>query len=257
MCLLAFAWKTHPDFPLVLAGNRDERHARASAAAGLWFDAPQVLAGRDLEAGGTWLGTTTGGRLAVVTNYREGLNPVKAPRSRGALTANFLASETSPQAYVESLRPHAGEYGAFSLICGTGDSLWYFSNRGGDPAPIAPGIHALSNHLLDTPWPKVQTAKARLKLLLDGGAVTTDALFRLLADRAPAPLDAPLPDTGIGAELERRVSATFVLDPVYGTRCSTLLLCDGRSGMRFAERRFDATGETIETRVFQMTAGIP
>jgi uncharacterized protein with NRDE domain len=257
MCLLALSWKIHPDFPLILAGNRDERHARASTAVGLWSDAPQVLAGRDLEAGGTWLGVTTVGRVAVVTNYREGLNPAKARRSRGALTTDFLTGEASPQAYVGSIQAHAGEYGAFSLICGDGASLWYFSNRGGEPAPVAPGIHALSNHLLDTPWPKVEAAKARLKLLSDSGAITTEALFRLLADRAPAPLDAALPDTGIGAELERRVSAAFVLDPVYGTRCSTLVLCDGQGGMRFAERRFDATGEMIETRLFQIAGGNP
>lgn len=256
MCLLVLAWKTHPNFPLILAGNRDERHARASAAAGFWSGAPQILAGRDLEAGGTWLGMNSGGRIAVVTNYREGLNPAKAPRSRGALTAEFLIGDGSPQAYMEMLRPHAREYGAFSLVCGDADSLWYFSNRGGDPAPVAPGIHALSNHLLDTPWPKVQAAKAGLKLLLDSGAVTTDALFRLLADRTPAPLDAALPDTGIGPELERRVSAAFVQNPVYGTRCSTLLLRDGRGAVRFAERRFDPSGEVIETRIFQM-AGAP
>src|SRR6185312_472743 len=180
--------------------------------------------------------------------------PAKAPRSRGALTAGFLTSDASPQAYVESLRPHARDYGAFSLICGDSGSLWYFSNRGSEPAPVAPGIHALSNHLLDTPWPKVQAAKAGLKLLLDSGAVTSDALFRLLADRTPAP--GALPDTGIGAELERRVSAAFVQDPVYGTRCSTVLLRDERGAVRFAERRFDAAGESIETRIFQ-TAGTP
>jgi uncharacterized protein with NRDE domain len=257
MCLLALAWKAHPDFPLILAGNRDERHARASAAAGLWSDAPQVLAGRDLEAGGTWLGVTVGGRFAVVTNYREGLNPAQAPRSRGALTAGFLTGDAAPQAYVAEVQQRAGEYGAFSLICGDGDSLWYFSNRGSAAQPVAPGIHALSNHLLDTPWPKVQAAKARLKLLVDSGAVTTDALLRLLADRAPAPLDAPLPDTGIGAELERRVSAAFVQDPVYGTRCSTLLLRDQRGDMRFVERRFDAAGESVETRLFQIAGTSP
>jgi uncharacterized protein with NRDE domain len=255
MCLLALAWKTHPDLALILAGNRDERHARATAAAGFWSDAPQVLAGRDLEAGGTWLGTTTAGRVAVVTNYREGPNPAKAPRSRGALTAEFLTGDASPQAYLETLRPHAREYSAFSLICGDRDSLWYFSNRGGDPAPVPPGIHALSNHLLDTPWPKVQAAKAGLKLLLDSGALTSEALFRLLGDRSPA--QGALPDTGVGPDLERRASAAFVQDPIYGTRCSTLLWCDGRGGSRFAERRFDAGGEALETRTFQISVPAP
>ncbi len=254
MCLLALAWKAHPDFPLILAGNRDERHARASAAAGFWPDAPDVLAGRDLEAGGTWLGITTGGRYAVVTNYREGLDPVKAPRSRGALTAEFLEGVASPAEYVSAVKRRGADYGAFSLVCGDRDAIWYVSNRGGEPAAITPGIHALSNHLLDTPWPKVEGAKARLKSILDSGVLGDDALFDLLADRRPAPLDARLPDTGIGPELERRVSAAFVQDPVYGTRCSTLVLQHRDASTRFVERRFDAASAALETRLFQITA---
>lgn len=254
MCLLALAWKAHPAYPLILAGNRDERHARASSAAGFWEDVPEVLAGRDLEAGGTWLGVTQTGRYAVVTNYREGLNPAKAPRSRGALTAEFLKSDITPETYLRQLQPHAGEYGGFSLVVGDRDSLWYFSNRGGAaPAPISPGVHALSNHLLDTPWPKVQAAKARLKLLVDTDAVTSDALFKMLADHTPA--DTGLPDTGVGKDIERRVSAAFVQDPVYGTRCSTLVLMDPQGGLRFLERRFDAAGTELETRQFQIGDG--
>jgi uncharacterized protein with NRDE domain len=254
MCLLALAWKAHPDFTLILAGNRDERHARPTVAAGFWEEAPEVLGGRDLDAGGTWLGVTGADRFAVVTNYREGLNPAKAARSRGALPADFLKSRITPEAYLRQIQATAGQYGGFSLVVGDRDSLWYFANRGGAaPAPVAPGVHALSNHLLDTPWPKVQTAKSRLKLLLDAGAVTSDALFRMLADRRPA--DTGLPDTGVGADLERRVSAAFVQDPVYGTRCSTLVFMERRGGMRFAERRFDAAGTEIETRQFQMGDG--
>jgi uncharacterized protein with NRDE domain len=252
MCLLAFAWKVHPDYPLILAGNRDERHARASAAAGLWSDAPEVLAGRDLEAGGTWLGVTTAGRYAVVTNYREGLNPRKAPRSRGGLTSEFLLSTMPMADYMQTVQPHAADYGAFSLVGGDRDSLWYFSNRGGEPTPIVPGIHALSNHLLDTPWPKVQNAKAQLKLLLDTDAVSVETLLWILADRRPA--EAGLPDTGIGPELERRVSAAFVQDPVYGTRCSTIVMLHKDGGLTFSERRFDAAGEALETRRFWISA---
>ena len=252
MCLLALAWKAHPDFQLILAGNRDERHARASAAAGFWPDAPAVLAGRDLEAGGTWLGTTVGGHFAVVTNYREGPDPSRAPRSRGALAAGFLKGDASAPQYLAKVQEHADEYGGFSLICGDPESLWYLSNRGPAPAPVAPGIHALSNHLLDTPWPKVEAAKMRLRLLMDSDAVTTEALFRLLADRTPAPTGTPLPDTGIDPELERRVSAAFVQHPLYGTRCSTSLLLRGDGDLRFAERRFDAAGEAVETRLFHI-----
>jgi uncharacterized protein with NRDE domain len=252
MCLLVLAWRAHPDYPLILAGNRDERHARASAPATFWPDAPEILAGRDLEAGGTWLGVTTAGRYAAVTNYRDGLAPPKAPRSRGELTAGFLTGRMSASSYME-VASRAADYGAFGLLCGDQDSLWYFSNRGGAPAPVAPGVHGLSNHLLDTSWPKVTSAKARLHLLVESDAPTSEALFRLLADRTPAPDDA-LPDTGIGLELERRASSAFVVDPVYGTRCSTLLHLRRDGGIRFAERRFDAAGEALETRHF-LTAG--
>lgn len=252
MCLLALAWRSHPDYRLILAGNRDERHARASTAAGFWSGAPEILAGRDLEAGGTWLGLTTAGRYAVVTNYREGLSPAKAPRSRGALTADFLRRKVAPEEYLREVQAHADEYGGFSLVVGTQDSLWWFSNRGGAPAPVAPGVHALSNHLLDTPWPKVRTAKARLQLMLDTSAVSVDALLKMLADRTPA--ETGLPDTGIGAELERRVSAAFVADPVYGTRCSTVVMIHQDGSLRLSERRFDAEAQPIETRHFQVPA---
>ncbi|HSN18747.1 MAG TPA: NRDE family protein [Gammaproteobacteria bacterium] len=251
MCLLTLAWCSHPDYPLILAGNRDERHARASAAAGFWSDAPEVLGGRDLEAGGTWLGLTTAGRYAVVTNYRDGLDPAKAPRSRGALTAEFLKTHVSPEEYLHEMRSRAGEYGGFSLIVGDQGSLWYFANRGGEaPKAVAHGVHALSNHLLDSPWPKVQTAKARLKLLLDTDTLSMDAMLKMLADRTPA--ETGLPDTGVGAELERRLSAAFVADPLYGTRCSTVVMLHKSGSLRFSERRFDATGAAVETRHFRV-----
>ena len=249
MCLLVFAWQTHPEHALIFAGNRDERHARASAAAGLWREAPQVLGGRDLEAGGTWLGVTLGGRFAVVTNYRDGLDPPKAPRSRGTLAAEFLASDMGAADYLEGVRAHAAEYGAFSLLVGDRCELHYFSNRGGRGGPVAPGVHGLSNHLLDTPWPKVQLSKARLAALLEQETPSSGALFRLMADRSEAPAS-ELPDTGIGPELERRVSAPFVVNPVYGTRCSSVLRLPHGGGLHFAERRFTPAGEGVETRWF-------
>ena len=251
MCLLALAWRAHPDYPLVLAGNRDERHARAAAAAGFWSDAPQVLAGRDLEAGGTWLGVTTAGRYAVVTNYREGLDPAKAPRSRGALAADYLRSDARPEEYLRRVEPHAQEYGGFNLLCGDRDSFWYLSNRGGTSAPVTSGLHGLSNHLLDTSWPKVETATSRLRLLVENGVFTSEPLFRLLADRTPAKTG--LPDTGIGVEMERRVSAAFVLHPIYGTRCSSALMLHRDGSIQFSERGFDAAGQALETRHFRVS----
>ena len=250
MCLLVFAWKTHPDHPLIFAGNRDERHARAALPAQPWQDAPTVLGGRDLEAGGTWLGVTLAGRFAVVTNYREGLAPPKARLSRGGLASEFLMGDMSAATYLDGIRRHKDEYGAFSLIVGDREELHYFSNRGDAGGPIAPGIHGLSNHLLDTPWPKVMLSKTRLTALMQQQPPASAALFELLADRAPAP-EAALPDTGIGPELERRVSPPFVVNPVYGTRCSTAIRLHRDGSLHFAERRFTPEGESVETRCFQ------
>ncbi len=254
MCLLVFAWRVHPEHPLIFAGNRDERHARATSAAAFWADAPQVLGGRDLEAGGTWLGITATGRFAVVTNYREGLDPPKRPHSRGILTAEFLEGSMRPLDYLYEVSRRAQDYAAFSLVCGDREGLYYFSNRGGAPSPIASGIHGLSNHLMDTPWPKVTLAKARLNLLVEQAGFTSEALFRLMADRAPAQ-DETLPDTGIGPELERRVSSAFVLNPVYGTRATTLLSLHKDGSMDFAERRFGPDGGELETRRFHLPGG--
>ncbi|MGA9853044.1 MAG: NRDE family protein [Gammaproteobacteria bacterium] len=255
MCLLVFAWKIHPHYPLVFAGNRDELHARPSLAAGFWDDAPEVLGGRDLEAGGTWLGVTTSGRFAVVTNYREGPVPQKGPRSRGVLTADFLRGDAQPDEYIERVRKHAQDFAPFSLIIGNRDQLYYFSNRSDANGNIAPGIHGLSNHLLDTPWPKVSHSMAWLETLPAHGAPTTEPLFKLLADRTPAPADT-LPDTGVGVEREQLLSPVFVVNPVYGTRCSSVIVMQRNGSIHFAERRFDAAGQALETRCFHI-AGSP
>ena len=252
MCLLVFAWQTCPDHPLVFAGNRDELHARPDLAAGIWEDAPQVLGGRDLEAGGTWLGVTGNGRFAVVTNYREGPNPKKMQRSRGELSADFLRGAMAPQIYLQDVRRRAREYAAFSLIVGDADTLWYFSNRSPRaPFAVAPGIHGLSNHLLDTPWPKVSLSMARLEALLAEGVPVTEPLFQLLADRTPASIET-LPDTGIGVQHELLASSVFVAHEMYGTRCSSVILRARGGEWCFAERRFDAAGRTLETRYFQL-----
>lgn len=251
MCLLVFAWHAHREHALIFAGNRDERHARPAAPAAFWTGAPGVIAGRDLEAGGTWLGFTPTGRFAVVTNYREGLNPPKAPRSRGELPTGFLTGDSSAREYLAQVRRRADQYAAFSLLCGDREELVFFSNRGGAPTTVAPGVHGLSNHLLDTPWPKVSRSTAKLALLLEQDAATSEALFRLLRDTTPA-ADAVLPDTGIGLELERRVSPPFVLHPVYGTRCSSLLRLKSDGRLDFVERRFDAAGIELETRRFDV-----
>jgi uncharacterized protein with NRDE domain len=242
MCLLVIAWRDAPGSRLLLLGNRDESHSRPSAPAAWWDDAPELLAGRDLEAGGTWLGVTRSGRFAVVTNVRE---PARAApdgaRSRGLLVSDYLKSTLAPAEFVAALEPE--RYAGFNLLLGDRDALWYASNRAA-PRALAPGAYALSNATLDAPWPKVERLRERFAAARDDVA----ASFALLADREPAP-DASLPDTGLPLELERLVSAPFVCSPGYGTRASYRLTIgdDGRAELR--ERSFAPDGRRVGERL--------
>jgi uncharacterized protein with NRDE domain len=242
MCLILLAWRTHPDFPLVFAGNRDEAYARASAAAGFWADDPGIFGGRDLEKGGTWLGIARSGRMAAVTNYRDGNAARTAPRSRGELAADFLRGADDPRAYLEKAALRATDYGGFTLIVSDLQRMFWLSNRGGEIGEIAPGVHGLSNHLLDTPWPKVARGRERLSALLRAGdAELIPGLLNALADRTVAP-DSELPDTGVGLQRERELSAPFVAGERYGTRASTALLVSRGHEVVCMERRFGARG---------------
>ncbi len=256
MCLAAFALNAHPRFPLVIAANRDEFFARPAAAMAWWqAGSTKVLAGRDLEAGGTWFGLTRAGRLALLTNVREPGRQVADAPSRGALVVDWLSSSAQAPAFMAGLD---GGYNGFNLVTADlarGDWHW-FSNRKAGPVELLPGLHALSNAALDTPWPKTVGLKAELALALDGATSTTALLRRLLdslADAAPAP-DATLPDTGVGLARERLLSPRFVRMPgptgdgaaIYGTRCSTVLVTqvdpDGRRQTVVVERSVDAGG---------------
>jgi len=242
MCLILLAWRVHPDFPLVFAGNRDEAYERASAPAGFWADDPQVFGGRDLEKGGTWLGLTRAGRIAAVTNYRDGRGTKSAPRSRGELTADFLRGTDAPRSYLETVAARAADYNGFTLLVGDLERMVCASNRGPGIVEITPGVHGLSNHLLDTPWPKVERGKLWMSALMkanEGGLV--GGLFDALSDRAVAP-DAELPNTGVGRLRERELSCSFIAGERYGTRASTVLLV-GRDGQVVCvERRFGPRG---------------
>ena len=251
MCLILFAWRSHPRYPLVFAGNRDESYGRPSAPAGFWSDDPRIYGGRDLEQGGTWLGLSLSGRIAAVTNYRERPRIGKMPRSRGELTARFLRGGDTPPDYLAQVARSAGEYGPFSLLAGDGESLWYSSNRAapnGSQPPfheLAAGVYGLSNHLLDTPWLKVASGKRRLARLLGAGeAQLTAGLFEILGDRDPAP-DEELPDTGVGPRRERELSPLFIAGDHYGTRASTVVLIDRDQNVLFVERRFGPRGEPL------------
>lgn len=234
MCLILVAWRVHPDYPLVVAANRDEFFARPTALAAPWPEAPGVIAGRDLQAGGTWLGVGPAGRFAALTNVRNPAAHRADAASRGALVADFLRSNQSAPDYAATLAGRAADFNGFNLLCGDGEQLWWFSNAGGPAQALAPGIYGLCNHLLDTPWPKVQAAKSALHDALAG--LPDDApLFRLLADESVHP-DAALPRTGVSLEWERLLSAAFVRAPGYGTRGSTVLTVAADGWMVFDEQ---------------------
>ena len=248
MCLIVLAWQASPKTRLAVAANRDEFFARRAAPAAWWADAPDVLAGCDLEGGGTWLGVTRTGRFAALTNFRDAAVPKKggAP-SRGALTADFLRGDGSAAAYLAAIKGGAGRYHGFNLLVSDGAELWSFSNMEGDPERLGPGLWGLSNHLLETPWPKVTTARSRLDQAL---ATAHDAeslerrLLSLLEDRTIAP-DGSLPATGLSPEWERSLSAAFVELPGYGTRASTALVVEANGMARFAERSFGPGGASL------------
>jgi uncharacterized protein with NRDE domain len=241
MCTLLLAYEAHPRYRLILAANRDEFYHRPTAAAAYWEDAAQLFAGRDLVHGGTWLGITTTGRIAALTNYREPHAARKDGPSRGKLVSEFLKEETTAVGYVERLRGKGVPYSGYNLLLGGPDRLYCYSNKSDEIVRIAPGIHGLSNHLLDTPWPKVVRGKESLARVLAAGDFSTEDLFDVLADRTKAP-DEELPDTGVGLERERLLSSIYITGERYGTRSSTILLVDLERQATFVERSFDGSG---------------
>ncbi|HYR07921.1 MAG TPA: NRDE family protein [Longimicrobium sp.] len=238
MCLIALALDAHPSYPLVIAANRDEFYARPTAPAAWWADAPEVLAGRDLREGGTWMGVTRGGRVAAVTNYRDpGLAQKAGAPSRGALVADFLRGSVDAEAYAHRLAGRAAQYNGFNLLVGDESGFFYLSNRTEGVRRLEPGVYGLSNALLDTPWPKVLRAKRAMADALDAaeGEGWDARLWEALADRVIAADDA-LPDTGVGSERERLLSPPFIRTDVYGTRASTVLTIGADGEVRFVER---------------------
>lgn len=245
MCLILFAWRAHPEHALVVAANRDEYFDRPARAAAFWDDCPDLLAGRDLTAQGTWLGVTRTGRFASITNYRNPAERMETAPSRGHLVTDFLTASRRPSAYLESVAPQAHAYNGFSMLAADPGSLAVFSNREGIVRMIEPGVHGLSNHLLDTPWPKVEKGKERLGVLL-GRKFDPEAYLHLLGDSESAH-DPHLPDTGVGVEWERRLSSIRIVDSHYGTRCSTVLRVDLDGRTEFWERSYDREGGAAGT----------
>lgn len=238
MCLIVFAWRPGTARPLIVAANRDEFHARPTQALAAWADAPGVYAGRDLEAGGTWLGVGPQGRFAALTNIRDPRQAL-GPRSRGELVAAFLQGELGVEAYLDQVASRSGQYSGFNLLVGDAGQLGYLHAREAAPRLLEPGVYGLSNAGLDTPWPKLVKARSGLQQLLE--SAEPEQLMRLLADGEPA-LDSELPETGVGLATERLLSSVFIASQNYGTRASTVLIVDDQGRRRMVERSFGPFG---------------
>ena len=247
MCLIALAWRVIPAYRLIVAANRDEFHARPTAAAAFWDDAPGVYGGRDLKDGGSWLGVGPGGRFAALTNHRNPAAVRGDVRSRGHLVGDYLRGTSTAQGYAQGVSAAADQYNGFNLLAADEASLLYVGNDGAPAESVDAGFHALSNARLNAPWPKATGLAADLAFIASQAqdeAAMVAALFEALAD-TDVPPDTALPDTGVGAERERQLAARMIIAPVYGTRSSCVVLVRADGAIGFAERSFDAQGREI------------
>ena len=253
MCLIAFAVDSHPRYPLVVVANRDEYHDRAAQHAHWWPGSPHLLAGRDLRAGGTWMGVTTDGRWGAVTNFRDG-NYEAAPCSRGDLVTGYLQNSSSPDDFLRAVAARGGEYGGFNLLAGDSSGVYYYSNRGRPGQEVPPGLHSLSNHLLDTPWPKAELALLKLNRALHHERLEVESLMAVLADQTRF-ADHELPATGVSIEMERALSPPFINGPHYGTRCTTVFTIDTAGEAVFAEQSFGPAGVPGDLILYEFSVG--
>jgi uncharacterized protein with NRDE domain len=260
MCLILVAYRCHPGYRLLVAANRDEFYDRPTAPLAFWDDAPHVVAGRDLKEGGTWLGVTRAGRFAALTNYRDPTRLVSNAPSRGQLVSDYLRGEEPAHTYLDRLVRSADAYNGFNLLLGDAEGLFYYANYEDRPRALEPGLYGLSNHVLDTPWPKVERSRLSLRQLLDRRAdPTPDELLQVLLDRTPAP-DSELPRTGVSLEWERWLSPIFIAAPGYGTRASTVLLANDTGSTRVIEMTWPAASRRefgIDWPALEQCAGLP
>ena len=252
MCLILIAHQCTARTPLLVLANRDEFYDRPTAAAAPWDECHDLIAGRDLASGGSWFGAR-GSRWASVTNFREGMKHSHSHRSRGWLVRDYLLSQEPPRDFLMRIAGQTTEYAGFNLLLGDSRELWYSSNRGPAAQRLNPGLYGLSNHLLDTPWPKVVRGKEAMQALIGQPQIDVERAFAILADTALA-ADADLPETGIPLEWERALSAAFISTARYGTRSSTLLMKAAGHSVLFAERRFATSVASWEESHFSWTA---
>ncbi|UII33022.1 NRDE family protein [Fulvivirga ulvae] len=251
MCLILFAYKTHPGYKLVVAANRDEFYSRPTEPAEFWEDNPSILAGRDLTAGGTWMGINKRGKISMLTNYRDLKNIRQNAPSRGHLVSDFLENDETADKYLHQVSEKGNLYNGFNLVCGTVDELYYYGNYRAGVHPVTSGYHGLSNALLNTQWPKVDKGLNKLRAILKSERIDPEQLFDALYDDIKAP-DHLLPDTGVGLERESMLSPMFIKSANYGSRCSTVLLVDHDNRVQYLERTYNIPEFTFTDRVFEM-----
>lgn len=254
MCLISFAYKVHPLYKLVLVANRDEFYERPTRKAQFWKKEkhPNLLAGKDLKANGTWLGITTSGKWGALTNYRDPTKIRENPPSRGNLVLNYLIQNTNPSTYLNEIRSNSTQFNGFNLLVGTLDALFHYSNIENKITQVTPGIHGVSNALFNTSWPKLDEAKKALHDVIKHQTLNTAALFDILKNEQKPPVG-QLPKTGIPMEWEKAVSSIFIKTENYGTRCSTVLLIDNNNLGTFIEHRYEPnTGSILEENTFKL-----
>lgn len=247
MCIVLFSYKTVPGYRLVLAANRDEFTSRPTAPLSWWDGRKEILAGRDLQDGGTWLGATSTGKFGVLTNYREMQRGPTPAASRGEILSHYFDEEITRPTFLAGLRSKPQTYRPYNLLIGDAEGLSYYSNKLDDYFDLAPGIYGLSNHLLDTAWPKVKRGKARFKEVLVNGEISREALFEILAD-SWRPQESELPDTGIGREWEKKLSSIFISGKEYATRSSAVVTITEGGQVSFCERTYEYDGHCPQTK---------
>jgi len=252
MCLIFFSLRQYPTYKLIVAANRDEFYNRKTAAAAYWEDHPEILGGRDLEACGTWMAMTRSGKISMLTNYRDPQNINPHAPSRGQLITDYMLSSETPDIYLKRIEATGRQYNGFNLLAGTVDELWYYSNYKEGIDKIQPGFYGLSNHLLETPWPKVVRGKEKFKPVLSRNIIDPEEIFTLLYDDSIA-ADNQLPNTGLTLERERALSSMFIKTDNYGSRCSTVVLVDYNNHVSFSERVYDLKTFQFTTQTFQFT----
>ncbi len=256
MCLILLSYDQHPDYKLIFAANRDEFYDRPTRPLAFWEDRPEIIAGRDMKGNGTWFGVDRTGRFAAVTNYRDPAQNLPHAPTRGALVSDFITASETARTYMQKIASVGQHYNGFNLLIGDRSGVWYYSNRGNDIQKLKPGLFGISNHLIETPWPKVKKGKAQLQDLLSAQKdINYEDLLKILADQSVPP-DKTLPDTGVGIEWERILSPLFITSKVYGTRSSSVLLVKRNGRVIFVERTFipEANGAMKqETRKFSFT----